>query len=94
MATLTFTTPVQVGDISNAIAVDKLDLVSVSVNFRGATPIVSVVLEHATSKWTHTVTLTGAEGGVQWTAIKAAFPNFEKTILTLLAGKLPPGIIS
>ncbi len=74
--------------------VDKLVLVSASMNFRGATPIVSVVLEHPASRWTHTLTLTDADGAAQWAAIKAAFPAFEDKILTLLSGKLPPGVIS
>ena len=94
MATLTLATPVRIGDLNNGITVDKLDLVSVSINFQGATPIVSVMLRHAASGWIHTVTLTGATGDAQWTALKAAFPAFEKQVLTLLAANLPAGTIS
>ena len=59
MATLTLTTPVHVGDLVNGITVDKLDLVSVSVNFQGTTAIASFMLRHTASGWIHTVTLTG-----------------------------------
>lgn len=126
MATHRFATPIRVGDIKNGITVDALDLVSISVNFKPVleTPkgqsahikywrdqvIVSCVLHHAASGWTHTVTLSehtghsddqnghsvsnGVLAAAMWEAIKKEFPEFEKKILTLLAPHLPPGTIS
>lgn len=94
MATLTLTAPVHVGDLVGGITVDQLELVSVSINLQGATAVVSMMLRHPASGWTHTVTLRGADGDTQWAAIQAAFPNFEKQILTMLAAKLPEGNVS
>lgn len=74
MATHKLATPMHVGDLTNGITVDALDLVSISVNFQpvvdsevpGAAKgrfwrdrvVVSCMLHHAASGWIHTVTLS------------------------------------
>jgi hypothetical protein len=94
MATLTLTTPVRIGDLTTGFSIASLDLSSISINFQQATPIISIVLVDPVSKYPQPVTITGATAGPIWTAIRAAFPNFEKQILTLFASSLPPGTIS
>jgi hypothetical protein len=96
MATFTLNTPVTVGDMSHQIVVDKVDLVSVSINFTLNPPIVSCILLHVASGWSYPVTFTGAEAVSALTAIRNAIPGFDNTILTLLAGsgKLPAGTVS
>jgi hypothetical protein len=96
MATLTLQSSFRVGDLANGVIVDKLDLVSVSINFQpeNKNAIVSVMLRHPASGFIHTVTISGSDGDLQWAAIKAALPAFEKQILTLIAAKLPTGTIA
>lgn len=126
MATHKFATPIRVGDLANGITVDALELVGISINFQpvvdtdipGAMKgrvlknrvIVSCVLHHAASGWTHTITLSehtgysddanghpvsnGVKAAQMWEAIKAKFPDFEKEILAMLADYLPEGTIA
>jgi len=115
MATHKFKTPLIVGDISNRITVDRLELVSISINFQsvldsvGDLPahakfwkdrvIVSCMLRHPDTDWTHTVTLAPfnqkhKEAKAMWERIKTEFPDFEKKILAILAPHLPEGTIS
>lgn len=73
MATHKLNTPLRVGGLKDGITVDKLDLVSISINFQPVLEtakdqpahikqwkdrvIVSCMLHHAKSGWMHTVTL-------------------------------------
>lgn len=114
MATHKLATPIRVGDLKSGITVDALDLVSISINFQPVldTPkdrpahikywrdrvIVSCVLRHPGSDWTHTVTLSentakDKEARAMWDKIKEKFPDFEKEILAMLAEHLPPGTV-
>lgn len=74
MATHTLKTPMHVGDLNSGITVDKLDLVSIAINFQPVVDdtvngagkgrfwkdrvIVSCMLRHHDSDWIHTVTLS------------------------------------
>ncbi|HEV2194030.1 MAG TPA: hypothetical protein VGR55_00470 [Candidatus Acidoferrum sp.] len=93
MATLKLTTPTRIGDLNNGITIDALDLKAISVSFQRASAEVSIILQHS-SGWTHNLVLRDSDGDSAWIAIKGAFPNFEKQILTLLAPHLPAGSLS
>lgn len=64
MATHTLKVPTPVGDLSDGTIVDKLELVSVSINFHPANKhaAVSCMLRHPASGWQHTVTLAEHAG--------------------------------
>lgn len=112
MAKYTLKTPMRVGDLTNGFAVDSLDLVSISINFQPEkkNAVVSCMLQHLPSGWTHTVTLSENTGHVWdtdnrpvtkgqkadelWAALRAEFPTFEQKVLELLQEHLPEGTVS
>lgn len=101
---ITFTTPRNVGDLDNQITIDRLKVVAISFNRQASheaagTVVLSILLEHPASGWTHNVVYVGADALVQARLINTG--NFTtKSLHTrilekLLAdGKLPAGIIS
>jgi hypothetical protein len=97
----TLTNPITVGDLTNPIAVDKLELASVSLNFepvysdKGAA-ILSIVLVHRASGYKVNVVYNDATAMAFWTALNTAGSVVTKSVFAKLTadGKLPAGTLA
>ncbi|HZP31888.1 MAG TPA: hypothetical protein VFB23_00900 [Candidatus Acidoferrales bacterium] len=100
----TLTTPQNVGDLNNPILIDVLAVTAISFNFDPAltgssTPqmIVSIVLKHLPSGWSHNIVYKGNADGAA--ALAWFNSNFAQNLVTAVLnrlvadGKLPPGTI-
>ncbi len=101
---ITFTTPVSIGDLDNQLLIEKLKVVSISFNRQASheaagTVVLSVVLEHPTSQWTHNVVYKGAEALTLARLMNTAdfsTKSLHTRILEKLVadGKIPAGTIA
>jgi hypothetical protein len=94
----TLTTPVTVGDLSNPITVDKLEVASISMNFEPfysdkGTAILSVVLVHRASGYKMNIVYQDASALEFWQSHSA---TLEADVFSMLMadGKLPAGTVS
>jgi hypothetical protein len=100
MAIYRFKNPVRVGDLSQSIEVQELQLASVSVNFqnhyaKNGTAILSVVLEDLASGHKLNVVYNDADALALWQELDTIDGRITLVILNKLQadGKLPPGAI-
>ena len=101
---ITFTVPLAVGDIDNQITIDRLRVVALSFNRQASheaagTVVLSVVLEHPGSTWTHNVVYIGAEALTLARLMNTADFSIKslhtRILQKLLAdGKIPAGTVS
>jgi hypothetical protein len=98
--TFTLSTPIQVGDLTNPILIDKLELSSVSFNFEPerssqGTAILSVVLVHRPSGYKHNVVYDDSSALEFWKHIEQEEEVISKEVLGKLIadGKLPAGTL-
>ena len=101
---ITFTTRPTIGDLENQITIDRLRVVAISFNRQAShvadnTVVLSILLEHPASGWTHNVVYEGAAALAEARLINTG--NFTgKSLHTrilekLLAdGKIPAGTIA
>ncbi len=99
------TTPMIVGDLANRITIDQLQVTAISFQFDpsltgAAVPqmIVSIVLKHPASGWSHNVVYKGdVDGAAALAWFNSAFAQQLVTAVLnkLIAdGKLPPGALA
>lgn len=96
--TFKLTQPITIGDITNSIVVDQLDLHSISLAFDPQAPVLSAVLEHKASGWKHVVTYVDPTV-VQFWANGTQVAHFDAIVAGLVQklvtdGKLPAGRLS
>ena len=101
---ITFTTSKTIGDLDNQITVDRLKVVAISFNRQASheaagTVLLSILLEHPATGWTHNVVYEGAEALTYARLINTGdftAKSLHTRILEKLAadGKLPAGTIS
>jgi hypothetical protein len=94
----TLATPITVGDLTNPIMVDKLELASISLNFEPVysdkgTAILSVVLVHRASGYKVNVVYNDATALTFWTTLDTANSVVTQAVFSKLTtdGKLPAG---
>jgi hypothetical protein len=98
-----FDTPEKIGNITNRITVEAMELASVSFNFepyymKNGEALVSIVLVHRASDYKENIVYSGAEGLAFWELMKSADHSkecMETKIIKILAQdkKIPPGRI-
>jgi len=90
----TLGSPITVGDFSNRVVVDELDIQSISLTLDPQNPVLSVVLVHKASGWQHVVTYTDSSAVEFWArAMEREFDAIADAMLKRLVadGKLPAG---
>lgn len=94
----TLTNPITVGDLSNLVTIDKLEVASFSMNFEpclsdNGTAVLSVVLVHRASGYKMNVVYQDASALTFWQQHSATLESdaFAKLIAD---GKLPAGTVS
>jgi hypothetical protein len=97
----TLTSPITVGDLTNPIIVDKLELSAVSLNFEPertatGTAVLSIVLVHRASGYKVSIVYSDATALAFWNALNTASSVVTKAVFTKLNadGKLPAGILA
>lgn len=93
----TLAVPVTIGDLSNPLQVDCLELHSLSITFDPEGPVLSAVLVHQPSGWKHNVVYTDS-GAVEFWArtLEKEFDAVMRGIGEKLVrdGKLPAGTLA
>ena len=101
---IVFATPPTIGGIDNQIVIDRLKVVAISFNRQAShevagTVVLSILLEHPASRWTHNVIYEGAEALTYARLINtgdfSAKSLHTRILEKMLAdGKLPAGTIA
>jgi hypothetical protein len=96
----TLTNPLTVGDLTNPVTVDKLELASVALNFEPTyadkgVAILSIVLVHRASGYKVNVVYNDATAMAFWTALNTVGSVVTKSVFAKLAAdaKLPTGTL-
>lgn len=63
--------PITVGDFENQIVVDQLELRSMSMVLDGANPVLSIVLIHVVSGWSHNIVYRDATAMDFWNSLES-----------------------
>jgi len=90
-------TPVSVGDLTQRIEVDELEIESLSLIFDPQRPVLSIVLLHRPSGWQHNVVYRDSSAVEFWARVyEAEFDFLHKAVLQKIIAdkKLPEGTIS
>ena len=101
---IVFATPPTIGGIDNQIVIDRLKVVAISFNRQASheaagTVVLSILLEHSATTWTHNVIYEGAEALAYARLINtgdfSAKSLHTRILEKMLAdGKLPAGTIA
>lgn len=89
-------TPITVGDLTNSVIVDELEVESLSVAFDPQVPVLSVVLLHRTSGWQHNVVYRDSSAVEFWARLcEQSFDTICNELLKKLVfdNSLPAGNI-
>lgn len=97
----TLTNPITVGDLTNPLLVDKLELSAISLNFEPertitGTAILSIVMVHRASGYKVNIVYSDATALAFWTALNTANSLVTKAVFAKLTadGKLPAGTLA
>jgi hypothetical protein len=97
----TLTNPVTVGDLTNPIVIDKLQLASISLNFAPSytsqgKAVLSIVLIHVASGYTINIVYSDSTALGFWTALDTIGSVVTKAVFAKLTadGKLPAGTLA
>lgn len=91
-----FTSPIRIGDLANSILVDELEVESISLIFDPQRPVLSIVLIHKQSGWTHNVVYTDSTAVEFWARLcEQSFDSICNELLKKLMSdkNLPTGSI-
>jgi hypothetical protein len=92
-----FAQPVRVGDLNSAILVDELEFKTMSLSFDPQDPVVSVVLVHKATGWTHNVIYTDSTAVEFWArTMEAQFDLICRSLVEKMSvdAKLPAGTLT